>query len=134
MTVYIGCGAGFAGDRFDAASPIIAELASRDAPKYLMFECLAERTLASAQLEKVKDPTKGYSPFLDQYFTRHLGPAMAAGVKIVTNLGAANPLAGAHRVRWDGRAATGEAVASGVYFYELKAEGFRAVRRLALLK
>lgn len=99
MTVYIGCGAGFAGDRFDAAAPIIAELAGRDAPKYLMFECLAERTLASAQLEKLKDPSRGYSPFLDQYFTRHLGPAMAAGVKIVTNLGAANPAAGARRVR-----------------------------------
>lgn len=99
MTVYIGCGAGFAGDRFDAAARIIAELASRDAPKYLMFECLAERTLASAQLEKVKDPAKGYSPFLDQYFRRHLGPAMTAGVRIVSNLGAANPLAGAHRVR-----------------------------------
>ena len=27
MTVYIGCGAGFAGDRFDAAAAIIAELA-----------------------------------------------------------------------------------------------------------
>lgn len=39
-----------------------------------------------------------------------------------------------HRVQWDGRAATGEAVASGVYFYELKAGNFRAVRRLALLK
>ncbi len=99
MTVYIGCGAGFAGDRFDAAAAIIAELASRDAPKYLMFECLAERTLASAQLEKLKDPSRGYSPFLDQYFTRHLGPSMAAEVKIVSNLGAANPIAGAHRVR-----------------------------------
>ena len=99
MTVYIGCGAGFAGDRFDAAAAIIAELAGCDAPKYLMFECLAERTLASAQLEKLKDPSRGYSPFLDQYFTRHLGPAMSAGVKIVSNLGAANPIAGAHRVR-----------------------------------
>lgn len=99
MTVYIGCGAGFAGDRFDAAAAIIAELSGRDAPKYLMFECLAERTLASAQLEKLKDPSRGYSPFLDQYFSRHLGPAMSAGVKIVSNLGAANPIAGAHRVR-----------------------------------
>lgn len=99
MTVYIGCGAGFAGDRFDAAAAIIAELASRDAPKYLMFECLAERTLASAQLEKLKDPSKGYSPFLDQYFSRHLGAAMSAGVKIVSNLGAAHPISGAQRVR-----------------------------------
>ena len=42
--------------------------------------------------------------------------------------------AGAHRVQWDGRTAAGELAASGVYFYELKAGAYRAVRRLALLK
>lgn len=42
--------------------------------------------------------------------------------------------AGAHRVQWDGRTAAGEIAASGVYFYELKAGAYRAVRRLALLK
>jgi hypothetical protein len=42
--------------------------------------------------------------------------------------------AGTHQVQWDGRTQEGTVAASGVYFYELKAGGFRAVRRLALLK
>lgn len=35
---------------------------------------------------------------------------------------------------WDGRNALGEAVSSGVYFYELRAGSYRAVRRMLLLK
>ena len=49
--VRIGCAAGFAGDRADAALPIIGELASHRGPRFLMFETLAERTLALCQLE-----------------------------------------------------------------------------------
>ena len=47
--VYIGCGAGFAGDRYDASIPIVKDFKSINEPKYLMFEVLAERTLAIAQ-------------------------------------------------------------------------------------
>jgi hypothetical protein len=36
--------------------------------------------------------------------------------------------------RWDGRNDMGKNVASGVYFYELRAEKFRAIRRMILLK
>ena len=43
--VYIGCGAGFAGDRYDASIPIVEDFKSINEPKYLMFEVLAERTL-----------------------------------------------------------------------------------------
>ena len=46
--VFIGCGAGFSGDRFDASIPIVNEFKKINAPKYLMFEVLAERTLAIA--------------------------------------------------------------------------------------
>ncbi|MBI1929988.1 T9SS type A sorting domain-containing protein, partial [Candidatus Poribacteria bacterium] len=47
--------------------------------------------------------------------------------------------AGLYRTRgratyWDGRNEVGEPVASGVYFYELAAERFRAVRRMVILK
>ena len=42
--VRIGCAAGFAGDRPDAALPIIAELANPGG--FLVFETLVERTLA----------------------------------------------------------------------------------------
>ena len=67
--VYIGCGAGFAGDRFDASIPIVKQLLNIEAPKYLMFEVLAERTLALAQQLRIKNPEEGYSPFLDSYIT-----------------------------------------------------------------
>ncbi len=93
----IGCGAGFAGDRFDAADAVIEAMASHNGPKYLVFECLAERTLAIAQAEKSENPERGYSQFLDEYIGRHLHHARECGVRIVTNLGAANPIAGARR-------------------------------------
>ncbi|MEM9044672.1 MAG: acyclic terpene utilization AtuA family protein [Pseudomonadota bacterium] len=97
--VTIGCGAGFAGDRFDACLPVIEALAEHDGPRYLMFEVLAERTLALAQQHRQKDPALGYSPYLDHYISRALGPALSADVRIVSNMGAANPVAAAHRVQ-----------------------------------
>ena len=54
--VFIGCGAGFSGDRFDASIPIVNEFKKINAPKYLMFEVLAERTLAIAQQFRLKNP------------------------------------------------------------------------------
>ncbi|MFK7945179.1 MAG: acyclic terpene utilization AtuA family protein [Paracoccaceae bacterium] len=97
-TVHIGCGAGFMGDRFDASLPILADMKSREGSKYLMFEVLAERTLAVAQNVRREDPTKGYSPYLDHYVRPALALAKARGVTIVSNMGAANPVGAAHRV------------------------------------
>ena len=37
-------------------------------------------------------------------------------------------------VRWDGRDGSGHAVASGVYFYKLSADGFSQTRKMVLLK
>jgi hypothetical protein len=37
-------------------------------------------------------------------------------------------------VRWDGRDASGSAVASGVYFYKLVTDGFSDTRKMVLLK
>ena len=65
--VYIGCGAGFAGDRFDAAVPVVAALAKADGERFLIYEVLAERTLAIAQRLRRENPAQGYSPFLDIY-------------------------------------------------------------------
>ncbi|MEM7671532.1 MAG: acyclic terpene utilization AtuA family protein, partial [Pseudomonadota bacterium] len=70
--VHIGCGAGFAGDRFDACLPVIAALSGHDGPRYLIFEVLAERTLALAQQIRLHEPDRGYSPYLDQYMSRAL--------------------------------------------------------------
>ena len=70
--VFIGCGAGFSGDRFDASIPIVNEFKNISEPKYLMFEVLAERTLAIAQQYRIKNPDEGYSPFLDDIYLLYL--------------------------------------------------------------
>ncbi|MDA0763347.1 MAG: DUF1446 domain-containing protein [Proteobacteria bacterium] len=96
--VYIGCGAGFAGDRFDASIPIVKQLSKINAPKYLMFEVLAERTLALAQQLKTKNSEEGYSPFLDSYITPILSDCLENNIKIISNIGAANPMGAAKRI------------------------------------
>lgn len=97
-TVFIGSGAGFAGDRFDAAVAVVATLARRQGPRYLIYEVMGERTLAIAQRLKRDDPARGYSPYLDHYLHRVLADCKRHGVRIVANLGAANPEGGARRV------------------------------------
>ena len=60
--VHIGAGAGFAGDRTDAAGPVVDALARREGARFLMFETLAERTLALAQLDRRRDPAAASIP------------------------------------------------------------------------
>ena len=96
-TVYIGSGAGFAGDRLDAGLPVVRTLAKRDGPKYLIFEVMGERTLAIAQRIKMRNPDMGYSPYLEPYLRGVLKTAKESGVRIVANLGNANPLGGAKK-------------------------------------
>lgn len=97
-TVYIGSGAGFAGDRLDAGIAVVETLKRRDGPRYLIFEVMGERTLAIAQRIKMRDPDKGYSPYLDKYLPGVLKDCKEHGIRIVTNLGNANPVGGAKRV------------------------------------
>ena len=96
--VYLGCGAGFSGDRFDASLPIVKEFKKINAPKYLMFEVLAERTLAIAQQFRLKNPEEGYSPFLDSYIGPILDDCLENDIKIISNIGAANPIGAAKRI------------------------------------
>jgi len=96
--VYIGCGAGFAGDRFDAAVPVVSTLATTPGERFLIYEVLAERTLAIAQKLRRDDPDRGYSPFLDTYLPLVLADCHRYGIRIVTNMGAANPAGAAKRV------------------------------------
>jgi plastocyanin len=42
--------------------------------------------------------------------------------------------AGSHRVVWDGRDENGELVASGMYIYQIKAEGFVSARTMLLVR
>jgi len=96
--VFIGCGAGFAGDRFDAAFPVVETLKNCDGPRYLIYEVLAERTLAISQMVRRNNPAFGYSPYLDQYLEPIIDKVKANKIKIVTNMGAANTLEAARRV------------------------------------
>jgi hypothetical protein len=87
----IGCGAGFSGDRTDVARAVVDTLIASHQPSVLMFETLAERTLALAQLAKNKDPSKGYEPLLEAMLEPVLADCLKHGIRIVSNFGAANP-------------------------------------------
>ncbi|EAY62185.1 hypothetical protein BCPG_00410 [Burkholderia cenocepacia PC184] len=91
--VRIGAGAGYSGDRIEPA----VELAEHGQLDYLVFECLAERTIAIAQQARRKDPALGYDPLLDARMHAVLPIAAAKRVRIVSNMGAANPRAAARR-------------------------------------
>lgn len=94
-TIRIGAGAGFSGDRIEPA----VELAEKGELDFLVFECLAERTIALAQQALMHDPDSGYDPLLVARMRAVLPICRAKGVRIVTNMGAANPLAAAEKVR-----------------------------------
>lgn len=85
--VRIGEGAGYAG----AWIPPARELAVRGELDYLTFECLAERTIALAQLERLRQPNGGFDRLLRRRLEAVLGPCLAVGTRVVTNMGAANP-------------------------------------------
>lgn len=93
-TIRIGCGAGFAGDRLEPAL-ILAERGGLD---YLGLECLGERTVALAQLRKLRDPEAGYDPLLERRMQGLLPLVGGNSLKVITNMGAANPLAAARRI------------------------------------
>jgi hypothetical protein len=86
-SVRIGAGAGFADDRIEPA----VELVERGELDFLVFECLAERTIALRQLERRRDPAAGFDPLLRDRMSAVLAGCRSRGVRIVTNAGAANP-------------------------------------------
>ena len=98
-TLRIGSGAGYSGDRIEPA----VELAEQGDLDYLVFECLAERTIALAQQARISDPQGGYDPLLSERMRRvlpfvgeHEGSRRLRGI---TNMGAANPVSAAREVR-----------------------------------
>ncbi len=93
--IRIGSGAGYSGDRIEPA----VELAEKGDIQYLVFECLAERTIAIAQQAKMKDPKAGYDALLVARMEACLPVCRKNKVKIITNMGAANPAAGAEKIR-----------------------------------
>ena len=93
--IRLGSGAGYSGDRIEPA----VELAEKGEIQYLCFECLAERTIAIAQQAKMKDPAQGYDALLAARMEAVLPICHKKGIKIITNMGAANPQAGAAKIK-----------------------------------
>ncbi|MDR7868596.1 MAG: acyclic terpene utilization AtuA family protein [Sporomusaceae bacterium] len=93
--IRLGAGAGYSGDRIEPA----VELAEKGDIQYLCFECLAERTIAIAQQAKMKDPAAGYDALLAARMEAVLPVCRQKGIKIITNMGAANPEAGAQKIK-----------------------------------
>jgi hypothetical protein len=92
-SIRIGSGAGYSGDRIEPA----VELAEKGDIDYLVFECLGERTVALAQQARMKNPEAGYDPLLEERMRAVLPLCAAKGIRIVTNMGAANPQAAARK-------------------------------------
>ena len=93
-SVRIGCGAGFSGDRLEPAL-VLVQQGKLD---YLVLECLAERTIALAQKRKRQDATLGYDPLLERRIESLLPHLLEKKVRLITNMGAANPLAAAQKI------------------------------------
>jgi len=94
----IGCAAGFARDRKDSAGPLIATLARHDGPRFLIYEMLAERTLALAQKERHHSSDRGYIAAFEEMLRPYLKACAEAGIRVIGNFGAANPHAAAQLV------------------------------------
>ena len=94
-SIKIGSGAGYSDDRLEPALDII-RYGNVD---YIVFECLAERTIAIAQQRKMKTPKAGYDSLLEYRMEQVLPLCAEKKVKIVTNMGAANPQAAAEMVK-----------------------------------
>ncbi len=92
--IRIGCGAGFSGDRLEP-SLVLAQKGELD---YLVLECLAERTIALAQKRKLKDPAGGFDPLLERRINLLLDTIIQNKICLITNMGAANPVAAAKKV------------------------------------
>lgn len=92
-TLRIGAGAGFADDRIE---PALA-MAEAGAVDVLVFECLAERTVAREVLARRRDPAAGFNPHLAARMEAVLPACARHGIRIVSNMGGANPVAAARR-------------------------------------
>ncbi|AEE27333.1 propionyl-CoA carboxylase [Arabidopsis thaliana] len=86
-TVYVGCGAGFGGDRPLAALKLLQRVEELN---YLVLECLAERTLADRWLSMASGGL-GYDPRVSEWMQLLLPLAVERGTCIITNMGAIDP-------------------------------------------
>lgn len=87
--IRIGGAAGFWGDSAIATPQLLAvpEL------NYLVFDYLAETTMAILQRARMKDATLGYATdFVSAVVKPHLAECMSRGIRLIANAGGLNPL------------------------------------------
>jgi hypothetical protein len=72
-------------------------LARRGRLDYLCCDCLAERTLAQAQLRRRADPSAGYDLRLERLVREVVTACLEEGTRVVANMGAANPTSAGER-------------------------------------
>lgn len=94
----IGAGSGFAGDRVDPAIAVVDALSAHGAPGFLIYETLAERTLALAQ-----QAGGSRTAVAERFLEPILGACLTKGIRIVGNFGGSDPLTVARRVAAMGR-------------------------------
>ncbi|PSR34734.1 MAG: ABC transporter substrate-binding protein [Sulfobacillus benefaciens] len=94
----VGWGSAYADDNLDPAE----DLACNGDLQVLCFDALAERTLALAQVRKRENPQLGYDLRLDE-FSQRFFPYAARGLKLITNMGAANPTQAAVKLAQAGK-------------------------------
>lgn len=90
-SIRVGCAAGFWGDTREAARQLVA----RGEIDYLVFDFLAEITMALLARIKAKKPDAGYVPDLVETVAPLLPDLMKRGIKVVSNGGGMNPQAAA---------------------------------------
>lgn len=90
-TLRVGYGSAYENDKIEQGVTI----AEKGEVRYLCFDTLAERTLAFAQQRKLADPTKGYNPLTEERLRATLPHCVKNKTKIISNMGAANPIAAA---------------------------------------
>lgn len=82
----IGAGSAYANDRLEPA----AAMADSGRVSYMGFDCLAERTMALAQVRRRRDPAAGQDERIADLVPLLAG-YLSTGGKVVGNFGAANP-------------------------------------------
>ncbi|GAB4861801.1 hypothetical protein Ancab_037058 [Ancistrocladus abbreviatus] len=92
--VYIGCGAGFGGDRPVAALKLLQRVKELN---YLVLECLAERTLVE-RYQAMVSGADGYDSRISEWMQLLLPLAVERGACIITNMGAMDPIGAQEKV------------------------------------
>ncbi|MEM7436761.1 MAG: acyclic terpene utilization AtuA family protein, partial [Myxococcota bacterium] len=122
-TVVLGGASGAWGDSSLAAPQLLAT----ERCDYLLFEALAEITMAILTRARAKDPSLGYATDVIRMIGRDLGTISAQGVRVVTNAGGVHPRAAAAALR-------SLAEAAGVAMRIASIEGDDLLDRLAELR